>query len=454
MTFDRLPPQNLEAEQAAIGAMLLDRDAIARAKDTLKPAHFYRDTHRLLTEHIYRMYDNREPVDIITIAEALGPKLETIGGMLYLTTLMSNTPTAAGIMHYAGIVREKAQLRELIRLGDNLQEAAYTYHGDDLAPVINKYAGMLDEIRDTGQAAPGNTQLADWLAARMARLQEEDNRQEEGGVTLPVACLNEIVNPLRPGQLIYIAGRPGMGKSVFALGTGLAAALAHKHVLFYSLEMDPEDLAIRALSAYLEMPSWNWKTRDYRIAHKDTTYTPMELAIQTFRRVDMDIRNPEKLTPARLMQEARAKKRHGGLDLVVIDYFGFMGPNERHSKSYENATALSRELKQAATALHVPLICVAQLSRSCEERSPKRPAMSDLRDSGGLEQDADGIWLLYRPGYYRDEKEYKAAHCPDGVKREQFTEIIIAKQREGETGRRWVRFDLEMSLMKESNDVK
>ncbi|MHB9133860.1 MAG: replicative DNA helicase [Armatimonadota bacterium] len=448
--LQRIPPQSLEAERAALGAMLLERDAIAGALEVIRPEDFYREGHQILCRGIFALYTKNEPVDLITLGEwlTMQEQLEAVGGTHYLTAMMSEVPTAAGIGHYCAIVKEKARRRELIRMADRLMHDAYT---EEEADLVGRYQRELDRIEE-GLVEAELGQLWEWEESAVREMQEADELGHDTGVRTNLQGLNRILDPFRPGDIIIVAGRPSMGKSVLAMQMALAACDQGKKALFLSIEMGSQALATRALIAESGVPSWKAKMLHYRRANAEEVYAPFLEAMERHREFDLVVSRPRRLTPNDVLVLGRRKKHHGGLDLVVVDYLQLMTSNDQHKETYERVTAISRELKETAVALKVPIVVVSQLSREVERRSPRRPMMSDLRESGQVEQDADTILLLYRPGYYDADNfaENRKVDLQPGDKNS--TEIIIAKQRNGQTGAAWTYFELERSRFYDIED--
>jgi len=448
--LERVPPQNGDAEQAALGAMLLEREAIVRAEEMLRPEDFYRDAHRWIYRGILDLYRRNEPVDLITLGEWLrnhassgAPTnddnlLAQVGGALYLTTLMESAPTAAGIAHYAGIVREKAMQRRLIAVADEIMQEAYLGH-KDLHELLRDSEGKIFSLSERVLAAgpAAMPEVYDIARDAIVNRKEADAQGFEVGFKTDLKKLNRILTPIKPGEMVVVAGRPAMGKSALAMQMAVAAAEQNQRGIFFSLEMDQDSLAMRLLLSH-GCDGWKANNLLYRAAHPEEVYGELEGALETLRGVPLRVVDTPRLCGNDIVHLGRRAKYDGGLDFIVVDYLQLMDANERHSEVYERVRAISRELKQAAKTLKVAVIAISQLSRQVENRTPPRPMMSDLRESGQLEQDADKILLLYRPGYY-GKRALQAAELPeDDVTT---TELILAKQRNGPTGAAWTRFD-------------
>jgi len=444
----RVPPRSEDAEQAALGAMLLERDAIVRAEELLQPEDFYHDAHRWIYRVVLDLYRRNQPVDLITLGEWLRARASTgeanpddnllaqVGGTLYLTTLMESAPTAAGITWYAEIVREKAMRRRLIATADKITHEAYISPREAnelLRDSEGKLFALVEQALSSGPLAMPD--VFDIIRDAIAR------RGEGSGVgfTTDLERLNLLLTPIKPGEMVVVAGRPGMGKSALAMQMALAACEQHRRGIFFTLEMDVDSLAIRLLHAYgCTGPAEN----DPRLHpdHAEEADRKMAKLLKNMRDVKLRVVDAPALCANDIIHLGRRAKHDGGLDFIVVDYLQLMESNERQHSVYERIRAVSRELKMAAKTLNAAVIAVSQLSRQVESRNPPRPQMSDLRESGQLEQDADKIILLYRPGCYGDHA-LREANLPAGDKSS--AELILAKQRNGPTGSVWTRFDEE-----------
>ncbi|MHB9110760.1 MAG: replicative DNA helicase [Armatimonadota bacterium] len=444
--LERVPPQNLDAEQAALGAMLLEREAVVRAEELLRPEDFYRDAHRGIYRGVLELYRKNEPVDLITLgawlrdqADGEGTLLDRVGGALYLTTLMQAAPTAAGLPHYAGIVREKALQRRIIALADELLQEAYLGRLEPEA-LLREGEGKLFALAERARAGGpvAMPDIYDIACDAIRNRKEADAQGFNVGFKTDLRKLNKLLTPIMPGEMVVVAGRPGMGKSAFAMQMAVAAARDQgQRGVFFSLEMDADSLAMRLLAAH-GSDAWKSNTHCYRANHADEVYGALEDSLEALRGVPLRVVDTPALCANDLLHLGRRAKHDGGLDFIVVDYLQLMDANERQRDIYERIRAVSRELKQVAKTLKVAVIAVSQLSRQVENRHPPRPMMSDLRESGQLEQDADKILLLYRPGYY-GKRALQAAELPEDDKTS--TELILAKQRNGPTGECWARFD-------------
>lgn len=451
VSMSRVPPQNLEAEQAVLGAMLLSREAIARAGELVRPEDFYREAHRWIYRGILELYQQNEPADLITLGEWLRARgsrgaaasedeslLAQVGGTTYLSTIMTAPPTAAGAAHYAAIVRDKALQRQLIAAADEILQEAYA--GDrPVETLVRAGEGKLfdlgERVRHGGAAVMPDV----YTIGRQAidRRREADAQGFDVGFKTGLRALNRVLQPIKPGEMVVVAGRPAMGKSAFSMQLAVSAAEQGMRGIFFSLEMDQDSLAMRLLLSH-GFDQWKANSLLYRVAHADEVYGALEGALDTLRELPLYVVDVPQLCGNDLLHLGRRAKYEGGLDFIVVDYLQLMDANERHADTFERVRAISRELKLVAKTLKVAVIAISQLSRQVESRTPPRPMMSDLRESGQLEQDADKILLLYRPGYYGKRAQQAAELADDDTTS---TEVILAKQRNGPTDAVWTRFD-------------
>ena len=441
--LERIPPQAIEAEQATLGACLLEQDAIAYTIETLRlrPDEFYRTAHQDIFAGVLALYAKRQPVDLITLGEWLREhdRLDTIGGTLYLTTMMSQVPTASGIAHYGGIVRQKAMQRRAIQIGDTLTRDSYDADDETFDTVVTGAEAALDALRAGNlTAAVDAPQLCYSERDEFYRLEEElKSQQAPVRITLGVSGMSGLVDELLPGDFVLIVGRPAMGKSLLAQACVIANAKAGKSVLFLSLEMSAAAIARRVLIAESQdVQNWEIKSFARRKAEWEPRIAPQFAdVIERHYEWDVALLQRDTVTPAEVMSLGKRKRRNGGLDVIVIDYLQLMESGIRTEKRHEEVAFISRKLKQVAGHLRVPLVVVAQLNRNCEQRADKRPVLSDVAESDGLGKDADLCVAVYRPGYYN------AAIPPTQG------ELIVLKQRNGPPGSRALFIDLDRSRM-------
>ena len=427
MIEERVPPQNIEAEQAVLGAMLIDKEAIAKATEVLSADDFYREAHRVIFSAMLELYNKNEAVDMVTVTEILkrDNKLEDIGGIAYITSLANVVLTAANVKYHAEIVAEKSVLRQLVRVSTEIAAMGYEAN-EDVGTLLDTAESRILEISNR-KKKNDFTAINDILMDSVQSI--ESLLQNKGGLTgLPAgfADLDKLTSGLHPSDFIILAARPSMGKTALALNIVQNVALrAHKviggeprSVAFFSLEMSKEQLVNRMLCAEAGIDSQRLRVGEMH----DEDWTHLWDACDTMSRAKIYIDDTAGITAMDMRSRARRLKAEHGLDLIVVDYLQLMqGSGKRNNSGdrQQEVSEISRSLKALARELDVPVLALSQLSRSVESRQVKRPMLSDLRESGSLEQDADIVAFLYREEYYNPETENK------------HTELIIAKHRNG-----------------------
>ena len=419
-TAERIPPQNIEAEQAVLGAMLLSKDAIAHAAEKLKPEDFYRDAHRRVFEAILELFRRDEAADLVTVTEQLKKtdQLDKAGGIAFVTSLANTVPTASNIQYHTRIVLEKAQLRHLINTSTEIAGRAYE-DSEDLDELMNDAAKKILAV--TGRGSTVDLTPISELVMEVFRKTDERSRTKNAltGLASGFIDLDRLTSGFQPSDLILVAARPSMGKTAFTLNIASYVAVKLKQpVAFFSLEMSNVQLVQRMLCAEGGIDSQALRAGEM----DDDDWQRLIVACDRLTKAPLYIDDTPGITVTELRSKARRIKAEKGLSLVVIDYLQLM--QGRNSKSSENRqqeiSEISRSLKALARELGVPVIALSQLSRSVEARQIKRHMLSDLRESGSLEQDADIVMFLYREDYY--DKETENANI---------TEVIIAKHRNG-----------------------
>lgn len=425
----RLPPQNIEAEQSVLGAMFLDKGAIAQAAELLTDGDFYREAHRVIYQAMLELYNKNEAVDLITVTDILrrDNRLEDVGGLAYVTSLASAVPTAANIKFHADIVQKKSVLRQLIHTATEIAASGYE-ENDEVSVLLDSAESRILEISNRKKRADF-TAIGDVLMDSVRQI--EKLLENKGGLTgLPsgFADLDKLTSGLHPSDFIILAARPSMGKTAFALNIVQNVALrAHKKiggkpksVAFFSLEMSKEQLVNRMLCAEANVDSQRLRTGE--LSTDDWTHIWDACGLLSEAKIFID--DTPGITAMEMRSRARRlKAEKEGLDLIIVDYLQLMqGSGKRNTSGdrQQEVSEISRSLKALARELDVPVIALSQLSRSVESRQVKRPMLSDLRESGSLEQDADIVAFLYREDYYNPETENK-----------NITELIIAKHRNG-----------------------
>ncbi len=432
LTLDRMPPQNVEAERSTLGSMLLEKDAIYKSIEILKPDDFYREAHRVIFEVVAGLANKGEPVDIITVSEELKQRnmLDKIGGVAYLTVLANSVPTAANIEYYAKIVEEKALLRSIISVATEIVGMGYA-GTDDVNNILDEAEKRIFQISQK-RNVKGFVNLKNILIETFERI--EKIYETKGGVTgVPTGFsdLDRMTAGLQPSDLIILAARPSMGKTTFALNIARNVAVDKKiPVVVFSLEMSKEQLALKLLCSEAGVDNQRIRTGTLM----DNDWPRLSHALGHLSDCSIFIDDSPGLTALEIRSRARRIKAENGLGLVVIDYLQLMQSRNRSENRQQEVSEISRSLKSLARELSVPVISLSQLSRAVEQRTDKRPYLADLRESGSLEQDADLVAFLYRDDYYNPETDKK-----------NITELIIAKQRNGPVGTVELLFQKEFS---------
>lgn len=426
----KLPPHSVEAEQSVIGGLLLENEALDKIADVLHAVDFYRHDHRLIYEHISKLINQNRPADIVTVAESLenSAELSSVGGIAYLGALAQNTPTAANIRRYAEIVRERSIMRKLVEVGSGIAESAYSPQGRDAQQLLDEAEAKIFQIAESGnRGSQGFVAMQTLLPAVADRIDYLYQRENQGSVTgIPTGFddLDERTSGFQPGDLIIVAGRPSMGKTAFSLNIAENVALdTKKAVAVFSMEMGATQLATRMIGSVGRLDQHRMRNGNL----EDEDWTRLTTALGKLN--DAPIYIDEGAGLSSFDVRARARRLHrqtGGLGLIVVDYLQLMsGASGRASENRATEISeISRSLKSLAKELDVPVVALSQLNRSVEQRPDKRPVMSDLRESGAIEQDADLILFIYRDEVYNPDSEDKGS-----------AEIIIAKQRNGPIGR-------------------
>lgn len=429
----RLPPQNLEAEESILGALMVDKDAIFKIADVLHPDDFYKPAHATITRAVFNLFEKHEPIDILSITTKLKEAglLQEIGGHSYLTKLIEGVPTSAHINHYAKIVREKKILRDLIHASGQISEEAFSPN-DDIDQMLD---GIEQKIFSISQRSITQRfiNIKDELHLAYERI--EKLHQGEGrlrGVSTGFDQLDNILSGLQKSDLVIIGARPSSGKTAFALDIARhIGTKENKPVGFFSLEMSREQVIDRLIAAESHVPLW--KLRTGRLS-SDTDFELIQTGLDSLSRAPIFIDDTPSPNILQMRAMSRRLQTEHDLALIVIDYLGLIQPRTNSDNVVQQISEISRGLKGLARELNVPVLALAQLSRAVEQRETKIPRLSDLRDSGSLEQDADVVMFIYRAD--RDKNNPP----PD---EQNTSEIIIAKHRNGPLGTVKLKFDQE-----------
>ena len=423
----RIPPHSIEAESSVLGGLLLDNSAWDRIGDTLHEGDFYRYEHRQIFSSLHALINGGRPADVITVHEqlqALG-KSQEVGGLSYLNALAQYVPSASNIRRYAEIVRERSILRKLVAASDDIATAAFNTQGRAVDKILDEAEQKIFNIGEEGSRMKQGFQSMDTLVVDLLDRVSEmaDNPNDITGVPTGFYDLDRMTSGLQPGDLVVLAARPSMGKTAFAINIAEHVALNEGlPVAVFSMEMGASQLAVRIVGSIGRVDQGHLRTGKLT----DDEWPRLTEAIERLRTVSLHIDETPGLTPSELRANSRRLARQcGKLGLIVVDYLQLMSGSSG-SDGDNRATELgeiSRGLKMLAKELQCPVIALSQLNRGVEQRTDKRPMMSDLRESGAIEQDADIIMFIYRDDYYnKDSKDPGVA------------EIIIGKQRNGPTG--------------------
>ena len=423
----RVPPHSIEAEQSVLGGLLLDNAAWDRITDLVNEHDFYRYDHRLIYQHIDRLVSASRPADVVTVFESLtnAGKADDVGGLPYLNALAQNTPSAANIRRYAEIVRERGVLRKLITVSDEITAQAYTPQGKEVRQMLDEAESKIFSIAEEGaRGTQGFHEIQPLLTEVVERIDElynRDNPSDITGVPSGFMDLDRMTSGLQPGDLIIIAGRPSMGKTAFSINIGEHVAIDNGlPIAVFSMEMSAAQLAMRMVGSVGRLDQHRLRTG--RLTDED--WPRLTHAIQKMNDAQMFIDETPALTSRDLRGRARRLARQcGQLGLIIVDYLQLMAPNSSGENRATEISEISRDLKALAKELSCPVIALSQLNRSVEQRPNKRPVMSDIRESGAIEQDADVILFIYRDEVYNPDSPEKGS-----------AEIIIGKQRNGPIG--------------------
>ncbi len=423
----RVPPHSIEAEQAVLGGLLLDNTAWDKIAGIVNEEDFYRYDHRLIFQRVQRLIDQARPADVITVFEALTSlgKADESGGLVYLNQLAQNTPSAANIRRYAEIVRGRAVSRRLVSVADEISESAFNPNGREVSQLLDDAEAKIFAIAEEGargqQGFQGIQPLLTQVVERIDELYHRDNPSDITGVPTGFADLDSKTSGLQPGDLVIVAGRPSMGKTAFSLNIGEHVAIDQGlPVAVFSMEMGGAQLAMRMLGSVGRLDQH--KVRTGRLSDDD--WPRLTHAIQRMQDAQLYIDETPALEPMELRGRARRLARQcGKLGLIIVDYLQLMSVRSVGENRATEISEISRSLKSLAKELQCPVIALSQLNRSLEQRPNKRPVMSDLRESGAIEQDADVILFIYRDEVYNPDSQDKGT-----------AEVIIGKQRNGPIG--------------------
>ena len=422
-SFERVPPQNVDAEMSVLGGMMLSKDAIADVIEILRATDFYRPAHASVYDVVVELFGRGDPADAVTVGAELKRKgeLERIGGLPYLHTLVATVPTAANAAYYAGIVREQAQLRSLVEVGTRIVQLGYTTDGADVEGLVNLAQSEVFAVSE--QRNSTNYVTLEQVVPELYEELERNANRDGGldGVPTGFAELDAKLNGLRAGQMIIIAARPGGGKSTLAMDICRSCAVHNnKAAAYFSLEMNRTELSMRLLAAesrvFLDrMIKGELETRDWQ---------EIARTLDKISQAPLIVDDSPNMTMGEIRAKSRRMKQQFDIQLIVIDYLQLLTSGGKSVESrQQEVSEFSRSIKLLAKELEIPIVAVAQLNRDSEKRNDKRPQVADLRESGSLEQDADVVLLIHREDMFNENTEKQG-----------MADIIIGKQRSGPTG--------------------
>jgi replicative DNA helicase len=431
----RLPPQNIPAEMSVLGGLMLEPEAWDEVADILSDDDFYRPAHRVIFAAVRDLSRKAQPIDLVTVTNHLIAlnQLESAGGPTYIAELLEQTPTTVNIKSHAQIIKEKSLLRRLISTGQSFVDRAYTLDFTEVPTFINEFESAAFKLGELG-TQKDLTESSELVKLSIERLEYLfANKGDVTGISTGFFDLDKLTSGLQPKELIIIAARPSMGKTAFSLNMALHAALREKKsIAYFSVEMAKEQLMIRALASEARISLSSMRTGQLN----QNEWTRLIDAAAKISDANFFIDDTSGISPYELHAKARRIKAKKGLDLIMVDYLQLMNLKQRVESREREVSEISKTLKAIAKDLSVPVIALAQLNRGVEGRSDKRPMLSDLRESGSIEQDADVIMMLYREDYYDKEN-------PDA---RNFAEVIISKQRNGPTDTVRLRWQPEIGL--------
>ncbi|PHS73488.1 MAG: replicative DNA helicase [Cycloclasticus sp.] len=422
----RLPPHSLQAEQSVLGGLMLDNECWDTVAEKVSVEDFYRKDHKVIFEAIGNLASKDEPFDVITISEVLGQsgELENAGGLAYLGALANDTPSAANIGSYADIVRQRSVRRQLIHIGNEIADSGFDTEGREINTLLDEAETKVFKIAEQGaKGQKGFEPIKDLLGKAVDRITElHENQNSLTGVSTGFKDLDDMTSGLQPSDLIIVAGRPSMGKTSFAMNiaenVGIQSGLP---IAVFSMEMPGDSLAMRMMSSLGRIDQHKVRTGQL----DDDEWPRMQSSINLLAEAKIFIDDTAALSPIEVRARSRRlMKEHGQLGLIVLDYLQLMQSPSNSESRVAEISDISRSLKALAKELKVPVVALSQLNRNLEQRPNKRPVMSDLRESGSIEQDADVIIFIYRDEVYNEDSPDKGS-----------AEIIIGKQRNGPIGK-------------------
>lgn len=441
MTDDRMPPCDLDAEEAVLGSLLIDGEAIYKVRDFLAPEHFYRDKNQWIYEACCALYERNEAINSITVAHELGRqgRLESLGGQPYLANLVANVPTSVHVEHYGKIVRRLAMMRNLIAAARRIEDIGYEAPPDE-NEALDRAESLLFSLRH-GSRGSAFVHIREVLDAYFEETSLAQRPPGEEGflphINTGYTKLDKLLSGLHRSNMIVLAARPSMGKTSLAINIARNAALIQgARVAIFSLEMSKLELGYRFVSAESGITSQALRQNDLNEVQRDRVMA----ALESLSEAPIYIDDSAYLRDTDMKSKARRLQSESGVDLVIVDYIQLMRSGRRTDNRVQEMTYISQSLKDLARDLDVPVLALSQLSRAVEQRDDHRPVLSDLRESGSIEQDADVVLFIYREDAYYTEEQWERLHPGDPYPAGQ-AEILVAKHRNGPTGKVSLHFD-------------
>ncbi len=423
---EKLPPQSIEAEMSLLGGLMLDKDAIAKVADFLEPRDFYRGSHQLIYQVMQELFEKGDPIDILSVSSRLKEKnqLEQVGGTTYFTEIINTVPTASHVLSYAKIVQKKRILRDLISASHEIGVLGFQEH-EDSDVLLDQAEAKIFAIAQKS-ISRNFIRVKDTLEEAFERIERlSQHGSATRGVPTGFSDLDNILSGFQNSDLILLAARPSLGKSALALDIARRVAVNHKiPVAVFSLEMSKDQVVDRFLAAQAEVDLWRIRTGKLSSEGEQNDFSKIQGALGVMAEAPIFIDETSMQNVLQMRAMARRLQVSSGLGLIIVDYLQLIEPRNSQTNIVQQVTEISRALKGLARELNVPVLALSQLSRSVEQRSPQRPRLSDLRESGSLEQDADVVMFIYREDRYD----------PEGSQNKNVAEIIIAKHRNGPVG--------------------
>lgn len=422
-TFGKIPPHSLDAERSILGALFIDKEAIIRVSDILTADDFYHDIHAILYRGVMDLYDRRMPIDVVTLTNYLEDRnlLDTIGGVSFIAELSTEHFTSSHVVQYALIVKEKSTLRKLIKAGDTIMSLGYS-EAEAIEELLEKSEKALFNVSQTF-LKDKFVHVRDILTQtfeKISNLHDPEAQQKYRGIPTGFSDMDNLLSGLQPSDLVIMAARPSMGKTALALNLAQNAAKRGFGVGIVSLEMSKEQLVERMFCSLLQVDSW--KLRTGKLTDED--FARIGGVMDELNSMKIFIDDTSGSSIAELRAKARRLQMENGLDMLIVDYLQLMSMGGMNANRVQEISEISRALKHLARELHIPILVLSQLSRAVESRPVKIPQLSDLRESGAIEQDADVVMMLYREDYYEEDSQRKG-----------MLDVYVKKHRNGPTGR-------------------